>query len=380
MEFLILSFSLIFVTLYYVFLTFNIISNRNKIAEQNLYHLPPGSSGWPIVGETLDYLKTAKNGVPEKFTMDRRNKYSSDVFKTSLLGETMVFLPTPQGNKFIFANENKLVKSWWPKNFKTIFDISEKTTVSDESARMKKLLFPLLKPNSLRKYVGIMDLSTIEHTKTYWDGKEVIKVHALAKKYAFSLVCTLFLNIEDLEIIAKLEGPVGQISSGLASSPINIPGTKFNRAITSSKKIKKEIEKIVAQRRIDLLESNGSRANDIVSDLLVETYDDGEPINDSGIAKVLVGLLVGAHDTVSTTLVCIMSFLAELPEVYDKVFKGVDQPPYALSSSRSVIWWCQGLSYKRHIVTQVRQTFKNERTEELKSFLEFLKAQERAMY
>lgn len=324
MEFSLLSIVLFSITLYYVLWIVFIILRRNKTDDnENLSYLPPGSFGWPFVGETLAYFRAAKNGVPEKFTVDRRNKYSSDVFKTSLHGEPMVLFPTPEGNKFIFSNENKLVKAWWPRNFVKVFDISQKTTIRDEATRMKKLMFPLLlKPNSLIKYVGIMDKATRDHMKTYWDGKEVIKAHELVKKYAFAIVCKLFLNIENPEIIAKIEEPIRHVNSGLNSLPINLPGTKLNRAIKSSKKIKEEIEKIVAERRADLVENKGSPAKDIVSELLMETYDNGQPINDSDIAKLLNGLLVGAYDTVSTTLVCIMSFLAELPDIYDKVFRG----------------------------------------------------------
>jgi cytochrome P450 family 26 subfamily A len=59
-----------------------------------VYQLPPGSKGWPIIGETLEYLSTARNGVPEKFVADRRKKYDAKVFKTSLVGETMAQLCT----------------------------------------------------------------------------------------------------------------------------------------------------------------------------------------------------------------------------------------------------------------------------------------------
>lgn len=36
------------------------------------------------------------------------------VFKTSLLFNPTVSVPAPEGNKFLFANENKLVHNAWP--------------------------------------------------------------------------------------------------------------------------------------------------------------------------------------------------------------------------------------------------------------------------
>jgi len=78
-------------------------------SSNNNNSLPPGRTGWPIIGETLAYVSR-----PEKFVRDRIAKYSSTVFKTSLLGEKMAFLCGPLANKFIFSNEGKLTKLWLP--------------------------------------------------------------------------------------------------------------------------------------------------------------------------------------------------------------------------------------------------------------------------
>ena len=85
-------------------------------------------------------------------------------------------------------------------------------------------------------------------------------------------------------MIAKLEEPIGHISAGLIAMPIDLPGTKFNRAVGASKQIKKEIENIVLQKKIDLnnqLSSNLEHtARDLLSSLLMETYSNGEEMAD----------------------------------------------------------------------------------------------------
>ena len=40
--------------------------------------------------------------------------WNVQVFKTNLMFNWTVSLPAPEGNKFLFANENKLVHNCWP--------------------------------------------------------------------------------------------------------------------------------------------------------------------------------------------------------------------------------------------------------------------------
>ncbi|PRQ30445.1 putative cytochrome P450 [Rosa chinensis] len=128
----------------------------------------------------------------------------------------MAVLYTAAGNKFLFSNENKLVKSWWPANFEKIFANSEKTDTTQESIRLRKVLSLFLKPDALHRYIRVMDEVTKQHLDMYWsssssssvdyvkeeDQKVIIKVHLLAKKYTFTLACRLFLNIKDPKLVA----------------------------------------------------------------------------------------------------------------------------------------------------------------------------------
>ncbi|KAL8262732.1 hypothetical protein R6Q59_024081 [Mikania micrantha] len=90
--------------------------------QENKINLPPGSFGWPFLGETLALLRANWDGVPERFVRERIDKYGSPlVFKTSLLGDRMAVLCGPAGHKFLFGNENKLVAVWWPSPVRKLF-------------------------------------------------------------------------------------------------------------------------------------------------------------------------------------------------------------------------------------------------------------------
>lgn len=311
--------SLLPVAVIFISLSLTFFLYRNK-GDPNL---PPGKTGWPIIGETLDFISASRNGVPEKFIKDRMSKHSSEVFKTSLLGQSMAVFCSPKGHKFLFSNENKLVTAWWPHTFDKILLASpEASSATKDSKDMRKLLPGFLKPEALQRYVSVMDSVAKQHLDTEWDNKEELRVLPLSRKYTFSLACRLFLNIDDPILEAKLAEPFSSLCDGLTSIPIDLPGTRFNGAIKAAKFIRKEIISIIKQRKMDLSEKMTTPTQDLLSHMLLTSDENGQLMSEVGIAEKIVGLLIGGHDTSASTITFIMKYLAEFPDVYKEVLKG----------------------------------------------------------
>ncbi|RWR85114.1 dammarenediol 12-hydroxylase-like protein [Cinnamomum micranthum f. kanehirae] len=76
--------------------------------------LPPGSFGWPTIGEFMDLQRTNRSGKPYEFTTERMERYNKHIFKTSLFGEKIAVLCGPAANKLLFTSETKLVQTFWP--------------------------------------------------------------------------------------------------------------------------------------------------------------------------------------------------------------------------------------------------------------------------
>ncbi|XP_042488683.1 beta-amyrin 28-monooxygenase-like [Macadamia integrifolia] len=315
--FLSLLLTIIFVSLLSVFFH----SFTFKYKRVNGAHLPPGSLGWPFIGESLEFLSMGRKGSPEKFITDRINDYSTDIFKTSLLGEYMIAFCGASGNKFLFSNVNKLVTPWWPRSVEKIFPTSLQTSTIEESKKMRKLLPGFLKPEALQQYLVIMDLIARRHMETSWAYKEEVIVFPLVKSYTFSLACKLFMNIEDPDHLAKFANSFNVLAAGIISIPINLPGTPFYRGIKAADMVREELLKIIKKRKNDLLERKVSPTQDILSHMLTMTNESGQFMKERDIADKILGLLIGGHDTASSAITIIMKYLAELPRIYDKVLK-----------------------------------------------------------
>lgn len=142
-----------------------------KTANPSL-NLPPGSYGWPILGETREFLGAGLDGTPDKFIKERMEKYKCDhVFKTSIMGEAMAVLCSPAGNKFLFSNENKLVTVWWPSSVRKLLGPCLATSGGEEGKQMRKMVSYFVSPDAFtRLYIKTMDLVTQQHIKTHWEG------------------------------------------------------------------------------------------------------------------------------------------------------------------------------------------------------------------
>ncbi|KAJ6696856.1 hypothetical protein OIU85_003233 [Salix viminalis] len=169
--------------------------------------LPQGKTGWPVIGETWDFMMAARCGTPEKFINHRVRKYSPEVFQTSLLGHNMAVFCGSGGNKFLFSSENKSVTGWLPHPLLKILFSPERVINSfkEESAKLRKFLPELLKPEPLQHFIPVMDSMAKDHLKADWFPYKQVKVFPLSKTYTFALACRLFMRIKDPEHVSRLQ-------------------------------------------------------------------------------------------------------------------------------------------------------------------------------
>ncbi|KAH6759410.1 hypothetical protein C2S51_019645 [Perilla frutescens var. frutescens] len=289
----------------------------HKKGSDDLKNLPPGSNGWPIVGENA---KLAVLGF-QTFVKDRMEKFSPDVFQTSLLGEKMVVFCGAQGNKFLFSNDNKLVTPWLPQSFrKVVLPEFEGTNYNEQLALFHNFQYDVLKPEALKQYIPVMDSLAREQLHRAWRPNSVVKFLPFSKKYTFELSCRLFMSVADPERVKKLLEPFTEMSNGMLSVPINLPGTAYSRAIKGGKKMREEMTRIVKERRKEESEGRGQgQGRDLLSKMLLLSDEDGKFVSDTKIANFFVGLMVASHDSTSSAITAVINYLAQLPHIYDQV-------------------------------------------------------------
>jgi len=124
--------------------------------------------------------------------------------------------------------------------------------------------------------------------------------------------------MEDPARVRQLEEQFNTVAVGIFSIPIDLPGTRFNRAIKASRLLRKEVSAIVRQRKEELKAGKALEEHDILSHMLMNI---GET-KDEDLADKIIGLLIGGHDTASIVCTFVVNYLAEFPHVYQRVLQG----------------------------------------------------------
>ncbi|KAL8512791.1 hypothetical protein ACS0TY_019068 [Phlomoides rotata] len=309
-------FALVF-SLAIILLTLTFISRRRGDGSAKL---PPGSYGWPIVGETIDFLFRR----PDNFVTDRMRKYSPEIFKTKILGEKTAVLCGPKGHKFLFSNEQKYFTTFRPHPMQHIFRSYQnkapppppESQRSDESKMIRKPGF--FKPEALMRYLPKMDLITQQQIQSHCAGKNAIEVYPLAKTLTLSLACHFFLGIENPERISRLVKHFDDVSVGMHSMMLNFPGTVFYRANQAAAAIRKELITVVREKKQEMA-SGEHQMLDILSHLIVLSDANGKSCDEAEIADKIMGLLTAGYSTVATAITFVMKYIGLSSEIYEKV-------------------------------------------------------------
>ncbi|XP_076928125.1 beta-amyrin 28-monooxygenase CYP716A378-like [Bidens hawaiensis] len=319
-------------------------------------NLPPGSFGWPFIGETLAFLRAGWDGVPERFIQERTEKHGSPlVFKTSLLGDRMAVLCGPAGNKFLFGNENKLVTLWWPASVRKLFERCLITVRGDEAKLMRKMMLSYLGPDAfVNHYAATMDALTHRHIQLHWRGKEEVNVYQTVKVYAFELACRLFMSLEDPNHITKLGSLFNIFLKGMVELPIDIPGTRFYKSKRAAAAIRTELMTIIKTRRVELQEGKASSSQDLLSHFLCSPNENNKYLSEMEIANNILLLLFAGHDTSTVSITLVMKKLSEHPDIYEKVLREQLEISKEIEDGGLLKWEdIQKMKYTWNVVSEV---------------------------
>ncbi|KAM3222823.1 hypothetical protein P3L10_022093 [Capsicum annuum] len=106
----------IIVTIFLVLLPVFLLLVRRRGSSKRV---PPGSLGFPIIGQSLGMLRAMRANTAEKWLEERVQKYGP-VSKLSLFGKPTVFIYGQAANKFVFSSDDAVLTNQQTQSVKMI--------------------------------------------------------------------------------------------------------------------------------------------------------------------------------------------------------------------------------------------------------------------
>ena len=292
--------------------------------------LPPGSKGVPFVGEALKFLKD-----PFTFTLERTRQHGN-VWKTKILGDTVVFFAGPKAFSFFMNPEHFTRQSGSPKFLQELLHPDAVPFLDgDRHKTRKRLLLAAFTESALASYLPGMFVA-IERFVSSWTGGEKTVAPDLSQ-LGFDIADYLFAASDPKVSNRTQAADFGVLIKGSFAPPLNLPFTSYGKAIKARDRLRGYIKE-----RVALKDGDGTA----LGVLKRARGPAGEQLTAAELEIELLHFFFAAHGGLTAALAWLLVVLGQHPELAarlrieaDAVFRG-DVPTYnevqQLTQARSV--------------------------------------------
>ncbi|RUS88192.1 hypothetical protein EGW08_004024 [Elysia chlorotica] len=317
--------------------------------------LPPGSFGWPVIGETLRFLRGGNNT-----DYIRKRFPGCGISKTHIFGMPMIRVNSDKAIAQLVGKEPHAVFQSLPTSVKQIFGENGVSVISGKDhASMKKILREGFSPVRLSDLLPTVQACVRRHVTSWTQGTGENKM--LGFKACQHLVCDLIL--ETVVGCTRDQDPDGAIreafvfcNDNMFCVPVDFPGTTFHKALRARQKVvdfaRKRIAAAMSSEKdyvsiLDVLLTHLAKPTETVTGDGAEenstTEGSAEKASQPGsLTKVqlednVVTIMLAGTDTVSSALCNTLDLLGKHP---DKLAALREELASQDLLDSSFIYWC----------------------------------------
>ncbi|KAE9613603.1 putative (+)-abscisic acid 8'-hydroxylase [Lupinus albus] len=305
---ILLCISIIFLTLLWYY---PLLKKHKKSQCFTKPKLPPGSMGWPYIGETPQLYSQD----PNVFFASKQKRYG-EIFKTHILGYPCVMLTSPEAARFVLVTHAHLFKPTYPKSKEKLIGPSALFFhQGNYHTQIRKLVQTSLSPETIRKLIPDIETEVKSCLESWVSDEKVINSFHEMKKFAFNIgIISLFGHLDN-NYREKLKENYNIVDKGYNSFPTRIPGAAYTKALSARKRIREIISEIIVCKRKEqrLMEK------DLLGHLLNYKDEKGQMLRDDQIADNVIGVLFAAQDTTASVLTWILKYLHDDQKLLEAV-------------------------------------------------------------
>ncbi|KZV34787.1 abietadienol/abietadienal oxidase-like, partial [Dorcoceras hygrometricum] len=292
---------------------------------------PPGSRGWPIVGDSLSWYNAVASSHPPRFVERQVQRYGK-VFSCNLFGRRAVVSADPAFNRFVMQNEGRLFESSYPKSFR---DLVGKDGVINAKGEQQRRLHAIAS-NMMRldklKFHFLHDIQIVMK-KCLGDlhHNQLLLLQDFCRMIAINLMVSQLLGVSCDSEVNEIAQLFSDFADGCLSVPINIPGFAYHKAMKARGSI---IDKI--NRTIEIHRGHSSSRITIGNGVLGRLLEE-ESLGDEAVADFIINLLFAGNETTAKTMLFAVYFLTQCPKAMKQLLD--EQQSLRLQRGGGMLTW-----------------------------------------
>ncbi|KAL5552122.1 hypothetical protein UlMin_002298 [Ulmus minor] len=270
--------------------------------------LPPGSMGFPLLGETLHFFSPSTSSDIPPFIKQRMKRYGP-IFRTSLVGRSVVVSTDPDLNFFIFQQEGHLFQSWYPDTFTEIFGRQNMGSLHGFMYKyLKSMVLNLFGPENLKRMLPEVEQAAAGKLQR-WSCQDTIEMKEATATMIFDLTAKKLMSYDQNSSSENLRESFVAFIQGLISFPLNIPGTAYHKCLEGRKRAMGMLKNMLQERRA----MPNKQQSDFFDFVIVELKKEGTILTDAIALDLMFVLLFASFETTSLALTLAVKFLTDHP-------------------------------------------------------------------
>uniref|UniRef100_A0A5B7AIL3 22alpha-hydroxysteroid 23-monooxygenase n=1 Tax=Davidia involucrata TaxID=16924 RepID=A0A5B7AIL3_DAVIN len=295
--------------------------NKMKINEEEREKktgIPRGTSGWPFIGETLDFIASAYTSRPVSF-MEKRKSLYGKVFKTHILGRPIIVSTDPDVNKVVLQNHGNIFIPYYPKS---VTELLGKSSILQMNGILQKRVHALIggflrSPQLKARITKDIENSVKLSLSTWKDKLPAVYVQQETKNITFEVLVKVLMGVGPGGDLNFLKREFGEFIKGIICLPIKFPGTRLYKSLKAKERLLRMVRRIVEERKVALEKTDEKGiANDAVDVLLRDTSESNDtqqslPLD--FISGNIIEMMIPGEDSVPMVMTLAVKFLSDSP-------------------------------------------------------------------
>ncbi|KAL5222821.1 hypothetical protein ABZP36_027534 [Zizania latifolia] len=294
--------------------------------------LPPGSFGWPLVGETLDFVSCAYSPRPEAFVDKRRMLHGSAVFRSHLFGSATVVTADAEVSRFVLQSDARAFVPWYPRSLTELMGKSSILLINGSlQRRVHGLVGAFFKSPQLKSQVTADMQRRLSPALASWRSQgpsALLRVQDHAKTMVFEILVRGLIGLEAGQEIEQLK-------------------QQFQEFI-AKKRMARLIQRIIRDKRAGRAPSPPRDAIDVL------IGDGSGELTDELISDNMIDLMIPAEDSVPVLITLAVKFLSDYPLALHQLEEENMLLKRRKTDMGETLQWTDymSLSFTQHVITE----------------------------